>query len=1048
MAFDGTLKFDTAVDKSGFEKGLDSLGSIAQKGMSVVSGAVAAATGAITAATGAVAALGAGAISAGTEFETSFAQLETIMDTNLVSVSDMSDALRALSGEMGLSAAELAGTAYNAISATGDTVGAMDIVENASKLAVAGFTDSASALSTLTTVMNAYGMTAEETAQISDSLIQVQNLGVTTVSELSASMGKAIASASAYGVDLYNLESAYVSMTKSGISTAESTTYLSSMFKELGDSGSTVSGILLEKTGKSFSELMADGYTLGDVLGILSDSVDGNATALMNLWGSAEAGKASNALLSQGLAEFNANLETIQTSTGTTQAAFETMSDTLDFKMNQLKQSGMNVLIGIYDEMQPALSDLVDLGLDSISQLSEAFETGGFEGLTQALGDVLGQAVTQVASYVPELTDLAVSLVHSLVSGLISNAPSIAEAGLLAGMTLLEGIFSISADLFELGASLLVTFADSIEKRLPRIKRITGSIIRQMSGSLSENLPLILEAGASIIGSLAEVLLDDLPLLIESGKEIFASFSEQILTSENLQKLLDIGKQFLLEISQAVSENLPLLVTSALSLVQSFCETLLTGENLQTVLDAGLQILLAVAQAITDGLPLLVEIAVQILTFLCTELLSADNLTSLAETALQIITALVDAIVSNTGTLLPAVEEIIESIRDELSDPENLARMCEIGAELLRVLITGICDVSGQFAEFALRLHTEACDRLYEMDWGALGTAIVEGICSGLLDCDFVLDEYLSDFGANWISGIKEIFGIHSPSKVMEDDVGKYLALGIGEGFADEMRTAGQNALQSLQTLSDDLRDTAGTGLSELVSMAAGQLGTLPSAMADTGQEMLQSLTAWTDDLHSTAENAISGLVQTITDTLRTLPETMTSVGSDLVTGLWNGITGMGDWLKDRISGFGESVLAGFKDVFGIHSPSALMRDEVGAFLAQGIGVGFTETLPDVSRDAVNAFAPLRQTVDAQALSAFEMQSLSSDTGIVRPSATSEVVNNHYSYSTVNHNTTTNEPQTMNFTPTVNVYVGDQEIRDIVVSVIDTENAVTGGNAF
>ena len=138
----------------------------------------------IKAATTATINFGKSAISAGMDWETSFAQVQTIMDTTQMSTEDMSSAIQNLSSEMGISANEIAGTVYNAISATGDTANSVELAAQASKLATAGFTDTGSALSVLTTAMNAYGLSASEAESISDSLIQVQNLGVTTVSDI------------------------------------------------------------------------------------------------------------------------------------------------------------------------------------------------------------------------------------------------------------------------------------------------------------------------------------------------------------------------------------------------------------------------------------------------------------------------------------------------------------------------------------------------------------------------------------------------------------------------------------------------------------------------------------------------------------------------------------------------------------------------------------------------------------------------------------------------------------------------------------------------
>ena len=318
----------------------------------------------------AVATASAGALVAvskiGIEFESAFAQVETIMDTSQMSVEGMRSSIQKLSSEMGVSASELSGAVYNAISATGDTANAVSLVGDATRLATAGFTDAESALSVLTTTINAYGMSAADAESISDSLIQTQNLGVTTIDQLASVMGKAISTASAYNVNLGNLESAYVSLTKAGISAEESTTYISSVLNELGDTGSEVGKIIKKETGKSFGALMKEGKSLGDVIEVLSDHVDGSAESLMNLWGSAEAGKAANAIVSQGLDTFNDNLEKLQNSAGTTEKAYSTMADTLEHKTQMVKTEAQNLAISIYEQIKPALSDIADAALEFI----------------------------------------------------------------------------------------------------------------------------------------------------------------------------------------------------------------------------------------------------------------------------------------------------------------------------------------------------------------------------------------------------------------------------------------------------------------------------------------------------------------------------------------------------------------------------------------------------------------------------------------------------------------------------------------------------------
>ena len=303
-------------------------------------------------------------VAASQQFETATAKLSTIADTNAVSMGELKDQIISASTELGVAASDISDVSYDAISASVDTAKAVGVTSDAAKLATAGFTDTSSALSVLTTAMNAYNISADELSGISDSLIQTQNLGVLTINSLASSMGKAIATASAYSIDIYNLESGYIALTKSGISAEESTTYMASMFSELGDAGSDVAGIITEKTGKSFGELMQSGYNLGQVLNILSESVDGNAEAMMNLWGSQEAGKAANAIVNRGLKEFEQNLDSVKNSTGATQKAFDKMADTSEFASKKMKVSMQNLKIAIGDELQPEMERLYSAGTD------------------------------------------------------------------------------------------------------------------------------------------------------------------------------------------------------------------------------------------------------------------------------------------------------------------------------------------------------------------------------------------------------------------------------------------------------------------------------------------------------------------------------------------------------------------------------------------------------------------------------------------------------------------------------------------------------------
>lgn len=347
-----------------------------------------------------LAAAGAACYAMSTEFENSMAKVATIADTTEVPMDELRGAIIDLSNDTGIAASDIADNVYNAISAGQKTGDAVAFVGDAAKLAKAGFTDSASALDVLTTTMNAYKMEADQTTRISDVLLMTQNKGKTTVGELASSMGRAIPTASAFGVNLENLAAAYATTTASGIATAESTTYINSMIKELGDTGSDVGTILKEQTGKSFSELMADGMSLGDALNIVSSKGAETGKTMYDMFGSAEAASAAATIASDGASQFTENLGAMNGAAGSTDEAFgkmETTTYTVEKAVNKVK----NVLVETGDTLVKNLSPAIDGFADGAQEFAEWFDS-----LDEGARDMIVQAAGMAAAFGPVVTVL------------------------------------------------------------------------------------------------------------------------------------------------------------------------------------------------------------------------------------------------------------------------------------------------------------------------------------------------------------------------------------------------------------------------------------------------------------------------------------------------------------------------------------------------------------------------------------------------------------------------------------------------------------------
>lgn len=389
---------------------------------------------------------------AAAQFETSTAMVATIADTSQKSLSDISKEVRTYSNETGEAASDMAEATYQAISASVNTADAASFAGTATKLAVGGFTSATTAVDVLTTAINAYGLAASDATQLSDYLITTQNLGKTSVDQLAQSVGKVIPLASAYNVQMDNLSSAYAVLTANGIATAESGTYLKSMLNELGDTGSDVSEVLLNSTGKTFAQLMEQGYSLGDVMAMLGNAVDGDSTAFNALWSSTEAGIGALSLFNAGADKYNSVLDSMRTSAGATEKAYSTMADTTDKSKQRMENSFNNLKISVGDVLNPALtqvyegftsvfagmSDFVDEHPAVVAAISAiAVGVGGFTGALAAYN-----LATTAAKFVTE----------AFTATLAANPYVLAAAGIVAvtaAAVTLTGVLITQSDEYE-----------------------------------------------------------------------------------------------------------------------------------------------------------------------------------------------------------------------------------------------------------------------------------------------------------------------------------------------------------------------------------------------------------------------------------------------------------------------------------------------------------------------------------------------------------------------------------------------------------------------
>lgn len=147
-----------------------------------------------------------------------------------------------------------------------------------------------------------------------------------------------------------------------------------------------------------------------------------------------------------------------------------------------------------------------------------------------------------------------------------------------------------------------------------------------------------------------------------------------------------------------------------------------------------------------------------------------------------------------------------------------------------------------------------------------------------------------------------------------------------------------------------------------------GAAGRIPGQIASFLGGAVSSAASFASDFASEAAQAASQFAANIVGGLSGLAGQVMSVGSDIVHGIWSGISGAAGWLMSKISGFADSVVSGIKGFFGIASPSKVMRDQVGRYLAEGVAVGWEKNDPMASIERDLGVGVSRLSVQAQAL--------------------------------------------------------------------------------
>lgn len=411
----------------------------------------------------------------------------------------------------------------------------------------------------------------------------------------------------------------------------------------------------------------------------------------------------------------------------------------------------------IASSLVPAMEQLNEYSMEVIQNLTTALREGGIEGLVNEVSNQLGQAIPKVLELLPKVADIGVQLVNTLINSLSANGGGIGSTGAELVTKLIEGFYSI----------------------LPTFVNLATQIITGFVAKLGENMPDIITAVVEGFINVADVLIENIDIILDAVVKIAVGIVEGI--DKALPLILDALPDALQKIATALVDNLPLLLDAVGKILTGI------GKILLKVLDwLGTPILKAlgsIAGAIISGIGTLfdavTDLGVQIGQFI------VDNVHLITDRFVEFMSKIASALLEKAKRLYDDAKQILEYLGQGIMNAVSI--------------ITGYIKKLWNQMENAF---LDAFSAIVEV-----GTYIIQGLWNGMKNAKDWLIGKIKSLCTDALGAIKDFFGIESPSKVMANEVGNFLAKGIGVGFEktmpsviDQMKESLSNVTNAFQT--------------------------------------------------------------------------------------------------------------------------------------------------------------------------------------------------------------------------------------------------------
>lgn len=890
----------------------------------------------------------------------------------------------------------------------------IEMVEDVLHLAAAGSMDMASAAGYVAGALKGFGGSAEDAGYYADLMAKGATLANTSVSQLGDAMSSGAAGAAAYGQSADSMTLALLRLAEQGDVGAAAGTALSAAMKNLYTPTDQAKKAMTA-LGVSAYTADGKARDFNDVVNDLSKSMEGMTAEEQANYKSTIFGiqglDAYNKMTVTGIdkqKQWADALAHASDGIGETAKQYETMTDNMQGDLDILSSAFDGLKIAVSDTLMDSAREFVQFGSDALSQLTAGFQNGGIEGAMEVLGGLISDGLGLIMSKVPDVVSAGMQLLTAFISGIADSSDIIVQSaldavGVLADAlvanpnTIIDAAFQIINALVtwigeyspylietagELIASLAVALtspdnitallenaailvrylAEGIISAIPHLTEGASQIVQNFIEILTESLPMLLEQGAFLLKELTQGILDSMPFLVSAVEEILSAFTGFI--SENLPAILDTGMTLLSEFMAGIIEALPQISGAVQQVLDAF--TGFITENLPLIIDMGISLIKSLSEGIIENLPAVIDAVLEIINGIADFV--TENLPLILELGIELITSLIDGLMDMLPTLIDSALDILMAVLDFITD--NLPMVIEMGMTLLSSLAQGVLDnmpeIISAITDVIFALAGWVIDNLPMII--QLGIDLIFSLAQGLLDNIPAVISAITQV-------IESLLGWVVDNLPMIIEMGITVIQNLAHGLLDNIpaiiSAISEIILSLVGWITDNLSMIIDSGIELIMSLVEGLIGALPELIPAALEIIMAIVSGLLDNIPQLITAAIElmiqlaiGLVQAIPQIVARIPEIITGIvdafinfdwaglGGQIIEGIKNGILNIGSRLWEGVKSVGQGLLNGFKNLFGIASPSKVMRDKVGKMLGLGLAEGIKRSSDEAVKSA------------------------------------------------------------------------------------------------